>query len=209
MTAGHVLLKILAGFTVFVFSSLIGVMFDTNSFFTSSEEVVRHLQFNLVEHSLLTFSLIKIDFFLCMCMANNCNALLSIDNLLNNGLPQQSVLVYDYSNLTAAQCVSYLLLINDQTRVTNYLAWFVPTKITSFASFLFNKTDLFFLSFQFDFIVNFFYSVFSLLFAISVFSLLITILILFVSLELFVAVLQAYVFSILLVIYLRDMFELH
>jgi hypothetical protein len=105
--------------------------------------------------------------------------------------------------------VSFFLQFGDKLFGEDLLPFFVFADNQVFGHQLNSCVHLPAVSFNLDLYVNLFFILSNLIFDIFVVFLFIIVLTLFVVLEIFVAVLQAYVFSILLVIYLRDMYELH
>jgi F-type H+-transporting ATPase subunit a len=230
MTAGHVLLKILAGFVVLVFSSLFGLLFDSNLFFSIfGIKGVSHVSLNLFDHTYLAYSLNKTDLFF-VCMSTRVGGQLqSISTLFYcfMDLVAHPFLFHDFCGtfpfdmdivltlfigdftLATDEYVSFFLQFGDKLFWEDLAPFFVFADNQVFGHPLNPCVHLPAVSFNLDLCVNLFFILSNLIFDIFVVFLFIIVLTLFVVLEIFVAVLQAYVFSILLVIYLRDMYELH
>jgi ATP synthase subunit 6 len=230
MTAGHVLLKILAGFIVLVFSNLFGLHLN----FSRVLEVfhlkdVQHVQLALFDFYTLTYSLVREDLLLVCCDTHVFPQLSSLLNIFSKFFLLDSLTIYDHSSLAQelmsddysntklegnygkllSQYVSCFIQFSGQPTLASFFPYFKLSESLFTSSFYFNSFNNPLIVFSVDFVVSFINACLSLMFSALVICFLLLVLIIFVILEVFVAVLQAYVFSILLVIYLRDMFELH
>jgi len=205
MTAGHVLLKILTTFSLVALSYLTG-LFIPFSF---------HL-FTFKEVLLLIFSPVYVDFFpldlnSLVLVSSAFKFTESFSFLTRYIKPVSYVLLnlFDISGnfpLNFFFDFSFLLeFIGVFKSSTLFNVFFLP----SVNSFLFIKCSFFPFIIEITFLFSFFNIIFNFLLDFLLISLILILLLSFFLLEFFIAVLQAYVFTILTVIYLKNALELH
>jgi F-type H+-transporting ATPase subunit a len=229
MTAGHVLLKILAGFSLVLFSTIIGFIFTFNPLV-----LVAHIDAEFSDVFNTVFALCSLDY---------CSYLSYLIVTFNKELIMQATLEAS-EQLPRMHSIQFLFLVDlwrNQGYPNNELSellsvhavWVLrdafnllhPVNSESAADYLtmlalqnpiyFSKVVDLMLPVNLGFYVSLSPIIYVItlctnasIFIVSA-ALPIIILFLFIVLELFVAILQAYVFSILTVIYLRDILDLH
>jgi hypothetical protein len=223
MTAGHVLLKILAGFFLIFLSSLFGFVFKFDLF-------NRLLGSNLLDLSNSVFFAFG-DLSYCTFMSQNIFYITSVFSIFELSLVDAMLFApfnvsnimkmygIQFTNLTQLPVIydllvsvkypypeifaSYLRLFGISDMMQIYLE--LPFKFNPLIENSVSSGVVMNLSF----IIVFFTSLVHLVFLSISVAVPVIVLFVFFILEFFVAVLQAYVFSILVVIYIRDVIDLH